>query len=140
MKRENLSKHTKGLLILAGAVSLGLAFARLPSEAIHWGFLLILAFSTLIAPRMSLTLPRSRFAISFSDASIFLACLLYGGPAAIIVAGFETLANCLYLRSKGFPFGRLMIPANVSISVVSATGMYLVWLAVPGLPFITPEP
>jgi len=27
----------------------------------------------------------------------------------------ETLANCLYLRSKNFPFGRLMIYANVSI-------------------------
>jgi diguanylate cyclase (GGDEF)-like protein len=80
---------------------------------------------------MSLTLPRSKFAISFSDALIFLCFLLYGGKAAIIVAAVETFANCLYLRSVGFPFGKWMIPTNISINTVATTFTYLVALAIP---------
>ena len=68
---------------------------------------------------MSLALPRSRFAISFSDAAVFLIFLLYGGPTAIVFAALETAANCFYLRSTGFFFGRWMIPFNVSVSTVS---------------------
>ena len=76
---------------------------------------------------MSLPLPRSRFAISFSDALIFLTFLLYGGPAAIVLSAAEILANCIYLRSTGFKFGRLMIPVNVSINALATTMTYFVW-------------
>jgi len=104
---------------------------------ISWDYLLILLFATLVAPRMTLALHGSRFAISFSDAAIFLSFLLYGGPAAIIVAAAESLASCLYLRHKGFPFGRLMIPTNVSINAIATAVTYLIWLNVPHFAFIT---
>src|ERR1043166_449437 len=91
------------------------------------GFLCVVAFSVLIAPRMTLTLPRSRFAISFSDALVFFTFLFYGGPAAIVVAALESAANCLYLRSKGFPFGRMMIPTNVSINTVATSITFAIW-------------
>ena len=127
MSREILSNYAKGMVILAGGVCFSLAVAELTRETFSWGLLLILGFSTFVAPRMSLALPRSRFFISFSDASVFLTFLLYGGPAAIVVAVLETIANCLYIRSKGYSFGRLMIPVNVSINSVSIAATYLFW-------------
>lgn len=131
MDREKKSRLAKLLIIPLGVLCLALALFTMPAENLTPGFWLIAIFSTLIAPRMSVALPRSRFAISFTDACVFLAFLLYGGPAAIIIAALESTANCIYLRSKGYSFGRWMIPANVSIGVVSTAATYGVWLLIP---------
>ncbi|MGH9945664.1 MAG: putative bifunctional diguanylate cyclase/phosphodiesterase [Pyrinomonadaceae bacterium] len=88
-------------------------------------------FCVVVAPRTVLSVPRSSTAISFSDAAIFLTFLIYGGPAAIIVAAVEMLVSCIYLRRQGFPFGRLMIQTNVSINAISTALTYLIWLAIP---------
>ena len=117
-----------------------LALINLTGSVFSWGFLLLVAFATIVAPRMSLALPRTRFAISFSDAAVFLAFLFYGGPAAIMIAALETLASCLYLRSRGFHWGRLMIPINISINAVSIAVTYLIWLNVPRASFIAADP
>ncbi|MEP6787167.1 MAG: EAL domain-containing protein [Acidobacteriota bacterium] len=139
MTRESLSNYAKGLVILMGGACFVLALFALTPDTFSWQFLLVLAFSTIVAPRMSLALPRSRFFISFSDASVFLTFLLFGGSAAIVVAVFETLANCLYIRSKGYSFGRLMILTNVAINSVSIAATYIVWLYIPRDTYITPN-
>lgn len=131
MNRERLSLNVKVGTIVLGAVCFGFALVSLPDHAFSSGYLLVLALAMLVAPRMSLTLPRSKFIISFSDALIFLTFLLYGGKAAIVAATFETLANCIYLKRKGLTFGRLIIPTNISISAVSTSVTYLVWLSIP---------
>ncbi len=76
MSRDTISNYAKNVIIIAGVVCFGGALFRLNAQVIGLGFLLIILFSTIIAPRMSLALPRSRFIISFSDAGIFLAFLL----------------------------------------------------------------
>ena len=130
MNRAPLSNSFKGITILAATVAFGFALSELPKASFSWGFLVILAFAVIVTPRMSLTLPRSRFAISFSDAAVFLTFLIYGGPAAIVVAALESVSNCFYLRSKGFYFGKWMIPTNVSINTVSISLTALAWTAV----------
>ena len=140
MDRKHTSLIAKWIMILVGALCFGWALSSLTMTSFTWGYLSILVFSALLAPRMSIALPRSKFAISFSDALVFLTFLLYGGPEAIVVAGVETLANCLYLRTKGFPFGRLMIPTNVAISTASVGFTYIVWLLVPRASFIKADP
>jgi diguanylate cyclase (GGDEF)-like protein len=127
MERKLAYETAKGTVILAGIFAISLASANLAMGIFSWGFAFVLAFAVIVAPRMSLALPRSKFAISFADALIFLTFLLYGGPAAVVVAASETFANCLYLRKKGFPFGPLMIPTNVSISTVSTSLTILAW-------------
>lgn len=127
MNREVLSNFAKGILILAAAVSLALAVPNLPYDRFAWGLAAILLFAVFVAPRMSLELPGSRFAISFSDAAVFLVFLLYGGPTAIVFAALENAANCFYLRSTGFYFGKWMIPFNVSVSTVSIAMTYVAW-------------
>ncbi|MBK7802651.1 MAG: EAL domain-containing protein [Chloracidobacterium sp.] len=130
MERKLAYTTAKGIVILAGILSISIASANLAMGVFSWGFVFVVAFAVAAAPRMSLALPRSKFAISFADALIFLTFLLYGGPAAVIVAAAETFANCLYLRKKGFPFGPFMIPTNVSIATVSTALTILAWDAV----------
>ncbi len=140
MVAKYLSNISKGIVILAGIVCFAIAFANVAMTTLTWGFVCVLAFSILVAPRMTLTLPRSKFAISFSDALVFFTFLFYGGPAAIVVAALESLANCLYLKSKGFPFGRMMIPANVSINAISTGITFAVWQLVTQLGYIEINP
>ncbi len=129
MDRETVSRYTKTVVISLGAACLTAAVATLSVDVFKWKFAIIIAFALTIAPRMSLTLPRSKFAISFSDSLVFLTFLLYGGQAAVVVAAVESVANCLFLKSRGFRFGRLMIPTNVSLAVISTTIMFVVWNA-----------
>ncbi|HSI89385.1 MAG TPA: bifunctional diguanylate cyclase/phosphodiesterase [Pyrinomonadaceae bacterium] len=128
MDRETISRYTKLVVIFLGAICTIAAFVTLPSAVFSWGYLFILIFGVLVAPRMSLTLPRSKFAISFSDALVFLTLLLYGGQAAIVFAVVETAANCLFLKSRGFPFGKLMIPTNVSLNAISTGITIFLWM------------
>jgi len=140
MSRQTISNFAKRTVILTGGVCFVLALIYLPLQAYSLGFLLVLVFSTAVAPRMSLTLPRSKFAISFSDACIFAAFLFFGGPAAIVVATLETLANCLYLKAKNFPFGRLMIFANVSMNALATSITFLVWQSMSRFAYVEFDP
>lgn len=128
MNRERFSTVIKAVVIGVGSLCFAFAFVALPPAAISWGYLSLLAFSIFVSPRMTLTLPRSKFAISFADTLIFVAFLLYGGEGAIILAAAETFANCFYLKHRGFNWGRWMIPANVSMNVIATGATYLVWL------------
>ena len=133
MSREKISNLSKLAIIAAGAACLAASVAALPLDALSPGYLFIVLFGVLIAPRMTLSLPRSKFAISFGDALIFLTFLMYGGPAAIVLATVEMFASCIYLRSKGFPFGRLMIPANVSINAIYTSCTFVIWQSLPAV-------
>src|SRR5437868_12322878 len=140
MNRKHISNYVKGIMILAGVFCFGLALANLAMSAFTWGYLFMLAFSVFIGPRMSLALPRSKFLVNFSDSLIFLSFLFYGGESAIVLATLEMLASCIYLRSRGVPFGRLMIPINVSISTVTTAITYLIWLNMPKTGFFVFDP
>jgi diguanylate cyclase (GGDEF)-like protein len=140
MERHRLSMISKGIVMLAGGACFACAMANVAMGAFTLGYVCVLAFSVLIAPRMALTLPRSRFAISFADALVFFTFLIYGAPAAIVIAALESLANCLRLRSQGFPFGRLMIPTNVSINTVSTAITLGTWHLATGYAYVSFNP
>lgn len=94
----------------------------------------MLAVAVFIAPRLSLTLPHSRYTVTFADTLIFLCFLIYGGAAAIIIAALDMLALGYYLKWKGNGvFGKLMIPTNFSIAAIVTTITYFVWSAFPQL-------
>ena len=133
MSREKISNLVKATVISVGAVCVAVSFFAMPAAAFSPGYLFILIFCIFIAPRLTLSLPRSKFAITFSDALIFLTFLLYGGPPAIILAAVEMLATCVYLRSKGFPFTEQMIPANVAINAIYTSVTFVVWVSLPAI-------
>jgi diguanylate cyclase (GGDEF)-like protein len=128
MSRESISSYTKGIVILSGGVCFALSLANLPAHAVSWGFLIVLALAAIVAPKLTLRIPRSRLFVSFSDALIFLSFLIYGGEAAIVLAATEMLANCYYNKYKGnINFGRYMIATNTSTASVSTAITYLIW-------------
>jgi diguanylate cyclase (GGDEF)-like protein len=128
MNQANLSTFYKYAVIAVGVISLLLAVFNLPSEIFSWSFAFLLIFTLLVTPQMSLRLPRAKFIISFSDSIIFLAFILYGGYAAILLAALETLANCLYIKRSGTAFSPLMILFNISSAALSTTVTYIFWL------------
>jgi diguanylate cyclase (GGDEF)-like protein len=130
MDRIARANTVKWVMILLGALCLALAGANLSFGVFGTGFIAILVYATVLAPRMSLAIPRSKFAISFSDAAVFLAFLYYGGPAAILMAAIETLASCYYLRKQGVPMSRTTVLTNISINTISISVTYLFWLMV----------
>lgn len=128
MSREKLTNHFKMAVIILGALCLGWALLTLSSEALSLSYFLVVIVSIALTPPINLTLPRSRFTITFSDALIFLCFLIYGGAAAILLATLEALANCFYTKWKGnINFGRYMIPTNTFIATISTSITYLVW-------------
>ncbi|MBP7376169.1 MAG: EAL domain-containing protein [Pyrinomonadaceae bacterium] len=134
MERNQILDHIKVIVIGVGILATGLSLFTLPADSFGWGYVLLMSFAILIAPRMSLTLPRSKFSISFSDSIVFLAFLVYGGEMAIFTAFVETLANCLYLKHKGRLTGRWIVPFNSSLAAVVTAISYGVLIASSLLP------
>ncbi len=121
MDRQKLVLYTKLIIIGLGALAVGVALINVPSESLGLGYLAILAFSVLVTPRTSLTLPHSKLTFSFSESVIFLVFLLYGGELAIIAACVESVANCTYLKARGIMKGRWIILFNsAAVSLVTA--------------------
>ncbi len=127
MDQDKSSRVYKLAVIATGGLCLLWSVSNLPRDVFSWSFVFIAVFAALITPRMSIALPRSKFILSFSDSIIFLAFIIYGGAAAILLAVIEMAANCFYLRGKGIKFGKLMIPFNVSVSAITITAGFLAW-------------
>ena len=121
VEREKISNYTKFAVISFGAACLVWALINLPPNLFGWSYLLILGFSILVAPRMSVSLPKSNLILSFSDAVIFLTFLLYGGEMAILTAFVETAANAVYLKKRNVTFAKWFLAFNSSLAVLYTT-------------------
>ena len=108
--------------------------ATLPAEIFGWRFMFLVVLTLLVTPMMNIKFDRKDISLSFSDSVIFLAFILYGGEAAIMIAAAESLANCLYLRKKGiFDLKRWMIPYNIGASGLHTAITYLIWFNLIGV-------
>lgn len=130
MDRKLISEYIKVIVIGLGIFVTGLALSTLPPGSFGWGYVLLLSFAILVAPRMSIALPRSKFSISFSDSIVFISFLIYGGEMAVFTAFVETLANCIYLKRTGKLSGRWIIPFNSSLAALITAISYIFLFAV----------
>lgn len=121
--------YVKLATIGLGVLALGLALTHVPLESVSWGFLLLLAFSVLVTPRTSLTLPHSNLTFSFSESVIFLSFIVYGGELAILIAFFESVATCSYLKNRGKIKGPWIVLFNSSAASIVTAVSYAVLLA-----------
>src|SRR5438105_4966866 len=131
MNRDSISDFYKISIAFAGGLCVALAFYYLKTPVFAWQFVLLCLFTVLIAPRMSILLPRSKFILSFSDSMIFLTFLLFGGEAAILIGAIEALTNCLFMRQRGVSFSRYAIAFNVGATAFSTTITYIVLTYLP---------
>ncbi len=128
MKSFNLFNLYKASLIVSGLFCFLFSLYSLPLEILGWGFLFLLFFAVIISPKLSLTLPNSKFTITFSDSLIFLTLLFYGGQAAIILASLEMLTNCLYTKKIRGSMSYQTILGNISTISLSTAATYLLWI------------
>lgn len=114
MLRFEPIEQYKLAMILLGFICLAVAIFVIPMTSLGLGLAAVLLFAILIAPRMALSLPRSKFTVTFSDSVIFFTFLVYGGEAAVIVAFIETYASSRYLQSKGKMSGPRIVFCNAA--------------------------
>ena len=131
MNRESISNFYKLSIAVLGCSGFALALFNLKTDVFSWQFLLLFLFAVLIAPRMIIILPRSKFLLNFTDSMIFLTFLLFGGEAAVLIATVEMFANCLHLKYKGTKFSFLAIPFNVGSISLSTSITFCVWTFLP---------
>jgi diguanylate cyclase (GGDEF)-like protein len=139
MNQVKVLTFFKSAVLLLGGLSFTFAVLNLDLKVLNWSFILLTIFTLTIAPRMSLNLPRSNYALSFSDSVIFLTFLLFGGEAAIILASLEVVVSCLFLKTQGFgKFTPGVILMNFAVTALSTTITYFAWLTFPRFLDISP--
>jgi signal transduction histidine kinase/ActR/RegA family two-component response regulator len=73
---------------------------NLPPAALDLRLALIVFLTLFVSSRIIIQIPRFSSQISVSDTLIFLTLLLYGGPAAIVLAGTEALLSSVRFSKK----------------------------------------
>lgn len=77
--------------------------SRLPLERIDMRFLLLTIMTVIVSSRISIQIPRFDTNVTVSDTFIFLAILLYGGEAGILLATAEGLCSGVRISKQKKP-------------------------------------
>ena len=78
-----------------GCVAFLYALAQLQSVRFDSRFVLLVGMALLLTAHITVPIPRLSSQISVSDTFVFLLLLLYGAPAAVVVASVEALVSSL---------------------------------------------
>jgi diguanylate cyclase (GGDEF)-like protein len=119
-KQKQINAYLWSIILLGGGVTLASALRM------HWGNLglrfLLLAFITVgISSRFSVRVPRANTNVTVSDTFIFLVMLLYGGPAAILVAATEGFTSGIRISKTPTTvlFNSALMACSTSVTVVT---------------------
>lgn len=112
--RQKLAKPFIWLvIIIGGAVGL-LTLTNFPLENVSLGYLLLTAFTLTLGSRIVVKIPRCKGHISVSDTFILLALLLFGGEAAIMLAGADALISSSRTAKK-----KVSIAFNTAVFILA---------------------
>lgn len=109
------------LLIVLGAVAFVFSVANLQSNILNFRFFFLAVITIGFGSRITIEMPRFKSHISVSDTFIFLAFLLYGGEAAIVLAVVEAVCASWRFCNK-----KITIVFNAAVMSCSTTIM--VWV------------
>jgi diguanylate cyclase (GGDEF)-like protein/PAS domain S-box-containing protein len=100
MSRTRFNQVYITLVVTAGVAALLFSLREFPTAQIDIRFLLLALATILVGPRLSIQIPRIKAHISVSDTFIFLALLLFGGEAAIVLATTEALCASVRISTR----------------------------------------
>jgi hypothetical protein len=80
---------------IAGCAALLFSLYQIHPAQLDLRFSALLAIAVLLSPRIVIPIPKLSSQISVSDTFVFLVLLLYGGPAAVLVASTEAFFSSL---------------------------------------------
>src|SRR5690349_20856001 len=113
---QHLARPFMWLLIATGslACALSLVILALHTSQLGLSFVLISMLTLAFGSRVVVQIPRVKGQISVSDIFIFLALLLFGGEAAILLAAADA-----FFSSRRITKNRLTTGFNTAVYVVS---------------------
>lgn len=108
------------VILLGGGVTI-VAGARMPWASMGLRFVLLAFITVGISSRFSVRVPRANTNVTVSDTFIFLVLLLYGGPAAILVAAGEGFAAGFRISKTPTTvlFNSAVMACSTSVTVVT---------------------
>jgi diguanylate cyclase (GGDEF)-like protein/PAS domain S-box-containing protein len=100
IKKQHLLEIYRWLVILCGVPVFFYSLYQLYHAGLNLNFLLLAAFTSLIATRISIKFPTFDGAITVSDAFIFVSLLMWGLPAAVLTTVVESVMLTYRMKSK----------------------------------------
>src|SRR6185369_5913915 len=100
MSRSRINQIYVWLVITTGVAVLAYSAAHLTRDQINIRFLLLALVTVIIGSRLSIPIPRVRAHISVSDTFLFLAILLFGGEAAVLLATAEAICSSMRISTR----------------------------------------
>ena len=121
--RSRLLDAYRWLIVVAGAAALICSTLWLPMPKLDLRFLILASVMMLVSSRFSVQIPRVNTNVTISDAFIFLALLLYGGVAGILLAGIEGLFSGWRISKRPLvvAFNSAMMLFSTWITVIAVT-------------------
>ncbi len=122
-EKQRVAKTYQWLIIGLGSMVFLAAITGLATLKLDFRFLLISAMTLLISWRVAVKIPRFNVSVTITDTFIFLALLLYGGEAAILLAVADGLITGARAGRKlrTILFSAAVMAGSTSISVLALT-------------------
>ena len=98
--RQNLRKHYMFAVALIGAAVTLICAYRLPSMHLEYKFAALALITVLVGSQITIKIPGGRGQIAVSDTFIFLAILLFGVEAAVVLAAVEAFCASMRFSKK----------------------------------------
>lgn len=107
---------------LIGAAVIALCSYRVSWIQLDAKFIALVLMTVLVGARITIKIPGARGQISVSDTFVFLAILLFGVEAAVILAGIEALTTSLRFSRKpnvlSFNMGVMAVATYITASIL----------------------
>lgn len=111
-------------IIASGIIVCSIALYNLPFGELNLRFFVLSTITILFASRLSVQIPKSKVYFLMGDSLIFLTLMLYGGEAAVILAGAEAFCTSLRLKRQGVFHKFSTILQNTGIMACSTAATY----------------
>lgn len=120
---RNPGYFLSGIIVLGITVCL-IALNNLPFNELNLRFFILSGITILFASRLSIQIPNSKVHFLMGDSLIFLTLLLYGGEAAVLLAGAEAFFTSFRLKRQGVFHKFSTIFQNTGIMACSTAATY----------------
>ncbi len=104
LSKQQFTQPYKWVVVVIGGLISCLAAINLATSSVDWRIFLLGLMTVIISSRLAVQIPRVNTNVTVSDTFIFLAILLYGGPAAILLASAEGLCSGYRISKKPVTF------------------------------------
>jgi diguanylate cyclase (GGDEF)-like protein len=116
MGKERFIEPYRKIIAGLGALVCLYSVSRLPLERVDMRFLLLAIMTVIVSSRISVQIPRFDTNVTVADTFIFLAILLYGGAAGVLLAAAEGLCSGARISKSKRPITILFSGAVMACS------------------------